>query len=278
MEGDSAGGCFAGETQVALADGRALSFKDLTEEWRQGEQNFCYTVLPDGNIGIEPIAHPRKTRSRAAVVEVVLDNHERVVCTPAHLFMLRDGTYRRADALSPTDSLMPLYRQLSRRAGWMTIDGYELVFDPAQQRWVFTHALADEHNIRRGLYRGDEASHRHHVDFNKRNNNPTNVRRLTKEQHLEEHRRHAAKTLHRRDVLEKLRRLRKTAAYRERVRQAMLRPAMREALRLRARRQWEDPAYKSYMTERFLTFYRSSPEYRERSRATLVEAQRTYWA
>ncbi|MBI2239295.1 MAG: response regulator [Magnetospirillum gryphiswaldense] len=39
-------------------------------------------------------------------------------------------------------------------------------------------------NIRHGVYEGRETSHRHHLDFNKRNNNPTNVRRLTKELNL----------------------------------------------------------------------------------------------
>jgi len=277
VEGDSAGGCFPGETKVALADGRALSFIELVEEARAGKQNFCYTVLLDGRVGIEQILHPRKTRVQAAVVEVCLDNDERVICTPGHLWMLRDGTYRRADELKPGDSLTPLYRQLSRLGRRITIEGYEMVFDPEQERWVFTHLLADEYNIRHGVYRGEETSHRHHLDFNKRNNNPTNVRRLTKEQHLEEHRQHAAETLQRKDVLEKLRALKRTAAYRERIRQTMLKPAMREALRLRAHRQWQNEAYKRFMAEQFLMFYKSSPEYRERSQRTLLEAQQVYW-
>ncbi|MBI2495290.1 MAG: DNA topoisomerase (ATP-hydrolyzing) subunit B [Candidatus Omnitrophica bacterium] len=278
VEGDSAGGCFASETKVALADGREISFKELAEEARQGKEHYCYTILPSGRIGIERILHPRMTKAGAEVVEVALDSEEHIVCTPDHRFMLRDETYRRADALRPGDSLMPLYRQLSRLGKRITIEGYEMAFDPSQQRWLFTHVLADEHNVRHGVYRGDEASHRHHLDFNKRNNDPPNVRRLTKEQHLEEHRQHADKTLRRREVLEKLRRLRRTRAFRERIRQAMLRPAMREALRLRARRQWEDPAYKQYMVGKFLSFYQSSPGYRERSQATLLAAQRAYWA
>ncbi len=277
VEGDSAGGCFSGVTKVALTDGRQLSFKDLVKEARSGKEHFCYTMLPDGRVGIERILHPRKTKTRAEVIEVTLDNDERVVCTPRHQFMLRDGTYQRADALKPGDSLMPLYRQLSRLGKRITIEGYEMVHDPAQERWVFTHLLADEYNLRYGAYQGGEASHRHDLDFNKRNNNPTNVRRLSKGQHLEEHQRHAAKTLRRKDVLAKLRALRRTKAFRERIRQAMLRPAMREALKLRARRQWQDEAYKQFMMQKFLEFYRRSPEYRERSGQRLLEAQRAYW-
>src|SRR5436305_7857676 len=42
VEGDSAGGCFHGETKVALADGRNVSFKTLVEEEAAGKENFCY--------------------------------------------------------------------------------------------------------------------------------------------------------------------------------------------------------------------------------------------
>src|SRR5579883_1176903 len=37
VEGDSAGGCFSGDTLIALADGRSLSFKDLIAEQAEGK-------------------------------------------------------------------------------------------------------------------------------------------------------------------------------------------------------------------------------------------------
>ena len=43
---------------------------------------------------------------RAEVVRLTLDNGESVVCTPDHRFMLRDGSYRQADALQAGDALM----------------------------------------------------------------------------------------------------------------------------------------------------------------------------
>ena len=109
VEGDSAGGCFSGDTKIALTDGRTLSFAELVKEQQEGKEHFCYTILQDGRVGIERILHPRKTKTNAEVLEVLLDNEEPIVCTPDHLFMLRDGTYRRADQLKPGDSLMPLY-------------------------------------------------------------------------------------------------------------------------------------------------------------------------
>jgi DNA gyrase subunit B len=277
VEGDSAGGCFSGDTQVALTDGRNLSFLDLVKESEAGKENFCYSVLSNGKIGIQKIAHPRRTQRLAKVVEVELDHGKRITCTPDHLFMRRDGSYQRADALQAGDSLMPLRRKLSKLGGRITIEGYEMVFDPARNWWVFTHLLSDDFNLRNGVYQESNGSHRHHVDFNKGNNNPTNLRRLTRAEHLEEHRQHAGRTLNRKDVREKLRALRKTKAFREQMRKAMLKPEVRRGLKLRAVRQWQNDDYKRYMTERFLAFYKSNPEYRRRSQELLHEAQKVYW-
>ncbi len=113
VEGDSAGGCFSGDTHIALADGRALSFLDLIAEQAEGKEHFCYTIRDDGTIGLERITNVRMTKTNAAVVRVTLDNGEAITCTPDHLFMLRDGSYKSAADLTPDDSLMPLYRKTS---------------------------------------------------------------------------------------------------------------------------------------------------------------------
>ncbi len=134
VEGDSAGGCFTGDTTVALASGRSITFEELVEEWENGETHYCYTVTDDGRIGIERIEHPRITRRDAPLVEVTLDNGETITCTPDHEFMLRDGSYREAQDLEGGQSLMPLYRKTSNSAETgITIDGYEMVRQPKEQ-------------------------------------------------------------------------------------------------------------------------------------------------
>jgi DNA gyrase subunit B len=109
VEGDSAGGCFSGDTLVALADGRNLSFADIVAEQAEGKEHFCYTVRHDGTIGLERIINPRITKHNADVIKVTLDNGEIIVCTPDHRFMLRDGSYKAAAELNPDESLMPYY-------------------------------------------------------------------------------------------------------------------------------------------------------------------------
>lgn len=106
VEGDSAGGCFDGDTKVALADGRCVSFKQLVAEEAAGKQNFCYTIRDDGTIALEKIINARMTKANAEIIQLTLDNGEAIVCTPDHPFMLRDGSYKAASRLTPDDALM----------------------------------------------------------------------------------------------------------------------------------------------------------------------------
>ena len=111
VEGDSAGGCFSGDTEIALADGRNISFVELVNENKQGKDHYCYTVLDNGKIGIQKITNPRKTKTNAEVIKIKLDNDEEIICTPDHLFMLRDNSYKKAKDLKPSDSLMPFNKK-----------------------------------------------------------------------------------------------------------------------------------------------------------------------
>ncbi len=128
-----------------------------------------------------------------------------------------------------------------------------------------------------GAYVESIGEHRHHKDFNKLNNNPENITRLTKEEHLRVHQAAAEKTLRRPDVLEKLRILRKTPEYRDKIRKTMLSPRMNRILSENAKKQWENKEYKKYMVEKFLAFYASNKEYREKSKEMLTSAQVKYW-
>jgi DNA gyrase subunit B len=279
VEGDSAGGCFAGDTLVALADGRNLSFKEIVAEQAAGREHFAYTIRQDGKIGLERIINARRTKVSAEVVRVTFDNGDSVICTPDHQFMLRDGRYKQAANLTPADSLMPLYRKLSDIAEpGITIDGYEMAWDPRSESWLFTHLLADWHNRWQGVYALESGDHCHHIDFNKFNNNPTNIQRLPAEAHLALHRRHVAETLHRPEVIEKCRQIRQSDEFREMMSERMRQPETRQILSEQAKAQWEDAAYREYMAARWREFYEGNETYQAQNRAQLDRAQREYWS
>jgi DNA gyrase subunit B len=187
VEGDSALGCFTGDTMVALASGGSRSFADLAADWQRGVTHFGYTTNKAGRVVIAPLAEPRLTKRGAALVRVTLDNGSAVRCTPDHQFRLRDGSYRRADQLASGDSLMPLYRSVSSKTGGDKLNGYERVWMNDRDEWVYTHYLADAFNLRHGRDTADNGKVRHHVDCDKRNNDPRNIRRMTPDAHFALH-------------------------------------------------------------------------------------------
>ena len=277
VEGDSAGGCFDGETKVALADGRDLSFKDLVIEHEAGKKNYCYTVDKSGAVQIAPILHPRITKRQAEVIKVTLDNDEQIICTPDHRFMLRDGKYRQAKDLTIDNSLMPLRRQISKLGKRITIKGYEMVYSPGEHRWIFTHLISDRSNLENGVYlKGvDEAIH--HRDYNKRNNNPDNLERMNRLEHFFFHTRNLDKTIHRDDVKQKAREAHLDPVYRAKISEIMSTPEMRKMLSTRAKKQWSNVEYKNFMGKKFMEFYLSNGEYRKSNNEKLKEEQKKYW-
>ncbi len=278
VEGDSAGGCFHGDTLVSLADGRNISFKKLVEEQNAGQEHFCYTIRDNGTVGIEKILHPRITKHQAQVVKVTLDNGEQIICTPDHRFMLRDGSYKPAEMLTSADSLMPLYRKFSnKQEPNITIDGYEMVWNPKSDSWLFTHMLSDWYNRWQGAYEDTEGAHCHHIDFNKLNNNPTNLQRMTVEDHLALHRLHVSKTLHRPEVIEKCRQIHSSSKFRKAMSERMSQPQTRQILSDNAVAQWQNPEYKAYMSAKWQEFYDLNPEYRKENSDRLNLAQQEYW-
>ncbi|MEK7849400.1 MAG: DNA topoisomerase (ATP-hydrolyzing) subunit B [Candidatus Omnitrophota bacterium] len=276
VEGDSAGGCWSGETKVALADGRDLSFKELVEEDKQGKKNFCYTMRNNGHINIAPILNPRRTKKNAEVIKIVLDNGAELKCTPAHLFRLVDGSYIPAIQLTPQHSIAPLHRTISKKEGRWSLDGYEMVFDPAPKRWIYTHVLADIFNLANNIYASAEGKHRHHTDFNKRNNSPANIRRVSYEQHMQLHYKHLEHTLHRPDVKRRSAEKKQTDAYRAMARHKTL--EKRDLFSKNAKNQWANPAYKNFMVKKFLEFYHTHPDYQKQNAGILDAEQKKYWS
>ncbi|MEN8217528.1 MAG: DNA topoisomerase (ATP-hydrolyzing) subunit B [Pseudomonadota bacterium] len=279
VEGDSAGGCFGGNTFIMLADGRSIPIKEIVAEQEMGKEHFCYTIRHDGQIALERIINARMTKANAKVIKITLDNDETIICTPDHPFMLRDGSYKAAALLTPDDSLMPFHRKLSdKKQPGITIDGYEMVWDPRSERWLFTHMLADWYNRWQGVYKRIDGTHCHHVDFNKLNNNPTNIQPLPAEEHLALHRAHLERTLLAPEVIDKCRKTHKSDEFRRFMSARMQQPETRKILSEQAKAQWADDAYKTYMVQKWREFYDSNEEYRQQNREQLDRAQREYWS
>ena len=179
MEKSTLARCFTGDTRIALVDGTSPTFLEAIERVKKGEKLFGYSVDDDGCIAVAELVEPRKIGTEE-VLTVVLDNGDEIECTPDHAFMQSNGKYIEAQDMVAGTSVMPLYRSYSR--------GYEAVFQPRDTYITSTHWLADEYNVRFGKYgEHDNKCHRHHVDHNKRNNNPDNVIRMSPDDHKKHH-------------------------------------------------------------------------------------------
>jgi len=278
VEGNSAGGCFSGDTKVALVDGRELSLEELVKEQAEGKEHFCYTIRKNGTIGVEKAINARRTKVDAPVIRVTLDNGEVITCTPDHQFMIRDGGYLEARSLYPGVSLMPLYRKSADRSQKnIAIDGHEMVWDPNSESWLFTHMLADQYDRWVGTYSVQDGSHCHHGDFNKRNNNPTKLVRMDVDDHLAHHRSHVEKTLHRKDTMEKCRVLKQQPEFKARMSDRMRAGSTAAILSRNAKKQWANPGYKNHMISRWKKFYGSNPDHQLANRELLMAEAKKYW-
>ena len=146
--------CFSADTRVALLDGSNPTLEELASRFSEGRELFWgYALGPVGRIIAALLDAPRHVGTDS-LLSIRLDNEAEIRCTPDHEFIRRDGRVTPAHDLRPGDSLMPLYRQLVR--------GYEAVYQPLNGHIYPTHRLADEWNVRNGVYADEPGTHRHH--------------------------------------------------------------------------------------------------------------------
>lgn len=172
-------GCFTGDTRVALLDGSLPTFVELRDRFGDTEEFYVYSIYP-GGVGVGVASNPRITRKRAHLLEIILDNHQVVRCTPDHLFMTIDQEWIQAQRLTRDVSLMPLYRSTSLKGGWMD---YEHVWCPVRQERLLTHKLVAEQFL--GPCPLDSVVH--HSDRNRCNNIPPNLSYVERREHARQH-------------------------------------------------------------------------------------------
>ena len=166
--------CFGGDTRVALVDGTSPTLEEMARRADDGELFW-------GQRGA--VRADRRHAARCALIgrdsllEITLDDGG-VICDrgpPVH----QPRRPKVEAGQSPWRLAIPLYRQVAR--------GYEMVFQPLSGQMLPTHRLADEWNVRNGTYLDVTGTHRHHVDINRRNNNPWNLMRMEASEHIRLH-------------------------------------------------------------------------------------------
>ena len=174
--------CLSLHEKIKLLDDRDLELVDIIQEFEQGKENFVYTVNQITH-EIEPgkIVWAGITRKNTQLVEVLLDNNQKIKVTPDHRFILRDGSEKEAQYLLTGDSLMPLYLHNGSTGKHQGADKY-LRYTcnvTGKKKWV--HTMVCPKSI------SGKETEIHHIDCNSRNNNPTNLIEMSTSEHRKLH-------------------------------------------------------------------------------------------
>lgn len=178
-------GCLSMDTKVSLLDGRELSIREIENEIDGGKQLWTYSCHPEtGKVVPGLITWAGVTQKSAKVMKLTLDNGETITCTPDHKFPIKDVGFVRADQLKVNDSLIPLYRRTQYIAKHKPNQTYEQVYDNETHEWQFTHRLVSNY-----IDTNCDIKHPviHHADFNRFNNDPTNLVKMTWDDHVRVH-------------------------------------------------------------------------------------------
>jgi intein/homing endonuclease len=172
--------CFTPDTLIMLADGKSVPIIDLVGK----EEFYVHSYDIEKDFPAIGRAHScRKTGENVKIIKVVLDNGEEIKCTLDHLFLTKDSRYVEAGNLAIGESLKAVYRRRSNAKSPLL--GYKLVSHP--KGYSYEHCLADTYNLSAGVYSESDGVIRHHKDFDKNNNCPPNIVRMTKSNHSKLH-------------------------------------------------------------------------------------------
>ena len=182
--------CLQGDTKIKLLDGTTPTVKEMLDRFESGEQLYVYSVDEKGDFKPGIVEKVWITGNKSDFIEVTLDNEEKILTTPEHLYMLRNGDYLPAAELKVGQSLMPMYFNYK--------NGYELFMPNSSAKgWrsiykeVADYFKSDEiEKAKSRVNPNDNMKYEvaiHHKDFNKTNNVPENLQIMTAKEHWDYH-------------------------------------------------------------------------------------------
>lgn len=172
--------CVPGDTLIPLLDGATKSIKDLHLEHtlNGGKPVWVYSYDQKGRKMVAGEATKVIKFGEDQLYKVTLDDGTCVRANADHEFVCRDGLKRKLRDLKVGDRLMPFVTRNKRQGGQRLHSGYEQVYEPETGNYTYTHrmsALVHTGGVDQHTFEGDRAVV-HHVDFNCKNNDPSNLK------------------------------------------------------------------------------------------------------
>ncbi|MHA1660504.1 MAG: hypothetical protein ACTSUT_15440 [Promethearchaeota archaeon] len=185
-----------GDTKIFLADSRNITFLELIAEYNAGVENFCFSLDKCSNIVIAKIEKPIQIKNVSKLIKITLDNDDTIYCDFNCNFITRDNIIVDAVSLHNDQSLMPLKINYAEKIPIIKrsykdkrfkLEKYLVVYNPATDSYDYIHRLADDYNLMKNVYTKESGNIRHHIDLNKYNNNPPNIKKMFFKEHFEIH-------------------------------------------------------------------------------------------
>lgn len=170
------------DTPIPLMDGRTITIENLAKEFEDGKENFVYSIQ-DKTHKIVPgkVVWCGKNYTAEKLYKITLDDSSHMIIAGEHEIIMRDGTKKRADEVSIGESVMPFYRKNDLNGNSKM--EYEKVYVPNTGKYEFTHTVIS--NSFQEKFDGINTVH--HKDFNRFNNNPSNLQLMTWMEHIKLH-------------------------------------------------------------------------------------------
>lgn len=196
-------GCLAMNTKVPLLDGRTLTLTEMATEFEQGKENWVYSTNQNtGEVVPGLVTWAGVTQKSAKVMELTFDNGKTLVCTPDHKFPILGKGFVEAKDLAIGESLIPFNTKKEKIS--KNSNKYEMVYQNHSKEWEFTHRMVDKHMAQAGCqqetiyeqkYANAPKNVIHHKDFNRFNNEPSNLVRMNAKDHIVYHQNHTKEVL-----------------------------------------------------------------------------------
>lgn len=187
--------CLDLNTMVPLLDGRTLSIKEISEEYKNKDV-WVYSCDPKtGKFAPGLVTWAGMTKQDQKVLKLTLDNGESIICTPDHKFPVWDKGFVEAKDLIIGESMIPYYTREKEVISGKT-STYQQIFENESKKWKFTHRLVSEWKDSVGIenewFFKEEFSESkkqtiHHKNFNRYDNSPINLIRMNRDDHFKYH-------------------------------------------------------------------------------------------
>lgn len=162
-------------TPIPLLDGRIITIEELAKEYENGKVNYVHSIQ-DKTQQIVPgkVAWCGKNYTAKQMIKVTLDDGGYVVLAPEHEFIMRDGSKKRADKVCVGESVMPFYTEYEAFKKGKN-NTYLKVFNPNSGKYEFMHRMVGA-CLEKPSEKDEKITTIHHINFNRYDNTPENLK------------------------------------------------------------------------------------------------------